>query len=615
MTEERDIEKRMLLHVPAPRAQNNEERLAFLRSLNILDSPPDEEIDELILAIARVFNVPQVLVTLVDEDRQWFKAAVGFGEMTETPFDHSFCAHTFLPSSPEVLLVPDALNDDRFKNSPIVLGWPHIRFYCGSPIIIENIRIGALCLVDNIPRLDMSKDEALLLSNFAEIVAATLVKGKMSNLVPSTCLLRNPTILIEKPTPETGSIEDWHVVYMNFLEKEQHDAHFAERTGKGPLLFSDIVCLNSQCARLDLNECIKAEMVMVLVGLRPKSGCAMPTVGIMEDNGEYDEIQENTILCYAHPVGASLQLETDTEGHKQCILPSAAKTSCTFSCIAHDKTTFPYADGKGISRDGSLDEDRVRYLSAGRGLHISTEKHMDDVEKHSPSDSDGSIAEHEAVLNHPQRLFVVLRELNTFTDPSSLVQSGCPYMYEKHMAPEAKGLSSAIAFEPKENMPQSTPNFLRTWDEMLEFLAVPFIGTDTAAPEQTNIGTSGATSGKDVPNDTKQIQSCTDSEQCCYSVVFFTSFYCAACVQFYTFFRTASVFHRSWARFAIVNVDRSPDLARILLDDAFFLPVVKFYQLACPSDPSRALTVGDLASAEVRDQYQKQVLNRIKKKA
>ena len=137
-----DLQERMSLHVSAPRAQNEKERLAFLRSLNILDSPPDQELDEMILAIACMFRVPTVMVSIVDEERQWFKATVGLGEATETPFEHSFCAHTLLPSSPEVLFVADALEDDRFKNNPIVLDWPHVMFYCGAPILVEHIWLG-----------------------------------------------------------------------------------------------------------------------------------------------------------------------------------------------------------------------------------------------------------------------------------------------------------------------------------------------------------------------------------------------------------------------------------------------------------------------------------------
>ena len=91
-------------------------------------------------------RAPVAVVTLVDEDRQWFKSCFGL-DVTETPREVAFCAHTIM--SDELLIVPDASQDPRFANNPLVSGPPHIRFYAGAPIVSENgFRLGSVCVVD-----------------------------------------------------------------------------------------------------------------------------------------------------------------------------------------------------------------------------------------------------------------------------------------------------------------------------------------------------------------------------------------------------------------------------------------------------------------------------------
>merc|ERR1719492_580938 len=116
-------------HIPAPKPDNEVERLRFTQSLQVFDTVPDESIDEITLFLSGAFKVPIVLVSIVDAERQWFKSRVGL-EASETPREVSFCAHTFIPESPEVLLVSDATKDPRFHHNALVLGPPFIRFYC-----------------------------------------------------------------------------------------------------------------------------------------------------------------------------------------------------------------------------------------------------------------------------------------------------------------------------------------------------------------------------------------------------------------------------------------------------------------------------------------------------
>ncbi len=125
-------------------------RLQALRSTGLLDSAPDPAFDELVSWACDHFQVPIALVSLLDADRQWFKARRGLA-LHETPRDHAFCRFTIQQSLP--LVVEDATADPRFRDNPLVLGAPHIRFYAGAPIINRNgLALGSVCVIDTEPR-------------------------------------------------------------------------------------------------------------------------------------------------------------------------------------------------------------------------------------------------------------------------------------------------------------------------------------------------------------------------------------------------------------------------------------------------------------------------------
>lgn len=149
---------------------DEDDRLAALRSLKILDTPRDERFDRLTRIAAGLFDVPIVLVSLVDAERQWFKSCVGT-EAGETSRDVSFCAHAIHKREP--LVIPDALKDERFRGNPLVLDDPHIRFYAGAPLQANGHAIGTLCLIDRRPR-DFAAREIGLLKDLAALVEAEL---------------------------------------------------------------------------------------------------------------------------------------------------------------------------------------------------------------------------------------------------------------------------------------------------------------------------------------------------------------------------------------------------------------------------------------------------------
>jgi phosphoribosyl 1,2-cyclic phosphodiesterase/CheY-like chemotaxis protein len=129
---------------------DEERRIASLRALKILDTEPEERFDRITRLAAAFFDVPMAVISLVDEDRQWFKSSLGLNAK-ELPRDAAFCAHVVYSHEP--MIVPDAFQDARFADNPVVINKPRIRFYAGYPLIVDDGScIGTLCLLDTRPR-------------------------------------------------------------------------------------------------------------------------------------------------------------------------------------------------------------------------------------------------------------------------------------------------------------------------------------------------------------------------------------------------------------------------------------------------------------------------------
>lgn len=151
-----------------PRPRNEAERVKRLRDYGVLDTLAEESFDRITRLAAELLGTPITLISFVDEDRQWFKSRIGL-EVSETPREHSFCAHAICQD--EVMVVDDAMLDERFSNNPLVTGDPRIRFYAGAPLRSpDGHKLGTLCALDTKPRTLDARERGLLVDLAAIII-------------------------------------------------------------------------------------------------------------------------------------------------------------------------------------------------------------------------------------------------------------------------------------------------------------------------------------------------------------------------------------------------------------------------------------------------------------
>lgn len=159
------------MHMSEEECLNEQERLSALHRYSILDTPHEAIFDDLTKLAAGICETPVALISLVDEERQWFKSVVGV-QLCETPRDISFCHHTI--KTGEVFEVRDTSKDERFRGNPLVTGEPHIRFYAGAPLVTpDGYRLGALCVIDHVPR-ELSESQRDSLKRLARQVVGHL---------------------------------------------------------------------------------------------------------------------------------------------------------------------------------------------------------------------------------------------------------------------------------------------------------------------------------------------------------------------------------------------------------------------------------------------------------
>ena len=165
------LPKRTAQTAPLLRQLNEPERMEALHSYQVLDTDPEQAFIDLVQLSAFICGTPISLISLIDDERQWFKARVGL-DVLQTPREHSFCQYAMRAN--DVYEVPDTTIDARFADNPMVTGNPHIRFYAGAPLLTpEGQPLGTLCALDTVPR-QLSTDQREALHVLARQVMAHL---------------------------------------------------------------------------------------------------------------------------------------------------------------------------------------------------------------------------------------------------------------------------------------------------------------------------------------------------------------------------------------------------------------------------------------------------------
>ncbi len=155
-------------------------RLSLLKSLAIFDTPSERAFDDVAVLASQICGAPIALVSLVDGQRQWFKAKVGTS-ICESPRDVAFCAHAILLT--DLFVVPDAHVDPRFADNPLVTGEPHIRFYAGAPLLsADGHALGTLCVIDRVPRQFEPAQAAALRALSRQVVHLLEMRGMVKEL-------------------------------------------------------------------------------------------------------------------------------------------------------------------------------------------------------------------------------------------------------------------------------------------------------------------------------------------------------------------------------------------------------------------------------------------------
>ena len=157
----------------AKKPEDKDRRISELKRRRLLNTAPEERLDRITRMAAAGFRVPIALITLLDAEHQFFKSACGL-DIRDSPREESFCAHAIVGR--EVLVVPDALLDDRFAENPLVSGPPGIRFYAGEPLFLSGTCIGTLCIIDSRPR-DLDLQGLALLKDLADLVIEELERA------------------------------------------------------------------------------------------------------------------------------------------------------------------------------------------------------------------------------------------------------------------------------------------------------------------------------------------------------------------------------------------------------------------------------------------------------
>jgi signal transduction histidine kinase/ActR/RegA family two-component response regulator len=335
-------------------------RIEALERYEILDTPPEEEFDDITRLIARICDAPIAIINFIDRDRQWFKSEIGLG-LRQTSLDVSVCTQAILQS--DLFIVPDTLMDPRFADNPLVTGWPHLRFYAGAPLhTSDGFRIGTLCVSDYRPRglLDAQK-EAL----------KTLARQVMVLLE-----LRRSAKLIEQASRSVRTVDHDKD---DFLATLSHEL----RTPLAPVLMTSYALLLDDT--LTKSQRADIEMIRTNVELETK---------MIDDLLDHARMTNDTFTLRREPVdvhylleraeqiargaGASMPIEKVLRAPNTRVMGDSARLEQAFWNVLKNAIKFTPTNGciAIITSNPQPESLRVRFIDTGIGIEPDMLPHL-----------------------------------------------------------------------------------------------------------------------------------------------------------------------------------------------------------------------------------------------
>ena len=335
-------------------------RIEALERYEILDTPPEEEFDDITRLIGRICDAPIAVINFLDRDRQWFKSEIGLG-LRQTSLEVSVCSQAIL--QPDLFIVPDTLMDTRFANNPLVTGWPHLRFYAGVPLeTSDGFRIGTLCVSDYRPRglLDTQK-EAL----------RTLARQVMVLLE-----LRRSAKLIEQASRSARTVDHDKDEFLTTLSHEL-------RTPLTPVLMTSYALLLDDT--LTKSQRADIETIRSNVELETK---------MIDDLLDHARMTNDTFTLRREPVdvhylleraeqiargaGASMPIEKVLRATNTRVMGDAARLEQAFWNVLKNAIKFTPANGciAIITSNPQPESLRIRFIDTGIGIESEMLPHL-----------------------------------------------------------------------------------------------------------------------------------------------------------------------------------------------------------------------------------------------